>query len=1358
MRAAIRVSKTFGHSADTSRQASILAVLVVQFVAIAALLTAPFWALNWWQQPFIGGLFSPKLSLMAAEPTRSGTWALLDQNVPFGAHLQSLDGQAIGNTHQLQQVLAHYRVGQKVTLAILSPSGEQLEVEVPLAQFPLEDGVIYFILPYATGLIFLLASLYIFRMQWEREAGIAYALFSATAGLSIGGVFDLFTTQHLVAVWYLAVALSCGALIQLGMVFPDPLSFFDRFPFLRWVGYILALLVGGLNALVFAGFAPDVFTTLRTLLLHILIGVSILFFIGVIYLHYHQTTSPVVADQTRLMIGGMAIAFVPLGIWQVFSAFNHSLPFTPLVFLTMGVLPISSAYALIRYRSLNVDESIMRAALYGLMALLVTVGYGLIVAGVSFFLGAGLQVTNPFLLGFMVFLLVVGFNPLRERLQKLVDRVFLRGRTTYQERIQTFSKALTEAFDLSACVTLLRRTIQEGLDPTTLHIFVMDPSTEYYLAAPDENGQPTTDVRFSAKSPIGNLLARRREALFMGEMRTIPMALQAESARLAMLNCALFLPLPGRKALAGWVAVGRLRSGEPFTRRDLAFLEALGDQAALAIERAQVVFDLERRVQEMNVLTRVVQGTSFTIAFDDVLELIYAQTNQVIPTQDFHVTLFDQSIQSLRLIFALEDDERQFGKENQPLAPDTGLEWAVIQSQGALLAEDYLNICRQRNLTPSEKGVYAWLGVPLNSGAETIGTMSLASRDPSETFTEEQRSLLQAIADQAAGAIVKARLLQEAEQRAYQLATLNEIGQSLTSTLELKPLLNQILTSATHILDCEAGSLFLVDEQTGELVFEVVIGPVADDLLGKRLPPGKGMVGRAVETRSSIIANDVRRTKEWFDETDEQTGFKTQDLLVAPMILKEQVIGVIEVVNKRNSQPFDVNDQELLITFTSQATIAIENARLYTLTDQALAARVEELSVMQRIDRELNASLDITRALSITLEWAMRQSGADAGLVGMMTEQGVRVMSARGNSFYEDSLTEEEGANESQAKQALVLTDDFPALSVSLQSGMPEYVQLDPPSGDSDLHSGRILADAQYQLAVPIRRDIEVIGVIMLESNSPEPFSDEIIQFLSRLSDHAAIAIANARLYGEVESANLAKSKFVSFVAHELKNPMASIKGYNELIAKGMAGPVNEMQASFLNTIRSNVDRMNTIVSDLNDLTKIQVGSLHLEYQSVAVQDTVEDVVRSLRSQIEEKEQALKLELPEDLPRVWADPNRLAQVLTNLVSNAYKYTGKGSTITLGADKLDDDTGLPGGLQVVHIWVQDSGIGIPIEDQEKIFQQYFRTEISKESASGTGLGLSISKSLVEMQGGKIWFESELNQGSTFHFTVPVAESA
>ena len=214
----------------------------------------------------------------------------------------------------------------------------------------------------------------------------------------------------------------------------------------------------------------------------------------------------------------------------------------------------------------------------------------------------------------------------------------------------------------------------------------------------------------------------------------------------------------------------------------------------------------------------------------------------------------------------------------------------------------------------------------------------------------------------------------------------------MTSTLEINPLLNNILKSATMILNCAAGSLFLVDVQTGELIFEVVIGPVAADLVGKRLPPGTGVVGEAVESRQAIIANDAKRRKDWFEKTDEQTGFSTQDLLVVPMMVKDRVIGVIEVINKNDGSPFNQADQELLTTFASQATIAIENARLYTMTDQALAARVEELSVMQRIDRELNASLDVGRAMRITLEWAMRQSRANAGLVGIVEDEGIRIM------------------------------------------------------------------------------------------------------------------------------------------------------------------------------------------------------------------------------------------------------------------------------------------------------------------------------------------------------------------------------
>jgi GAF domain-containing protein len=202
---------------------------------------------------------------------------------------------------------------------------------------------------------------------------------------------------------------------------------------------------------------------------------------------------------------------------------------------------------------------------------------------------------------------------------------------------------------------------------------------------------------------------------------------------------------------------------------------------------------------------------------------------------------------------------------------------------------------------------------------------------------------------------------------------LNDVTRQLSSTLETEPLFQLILQSAVNILNCEAGSLLLVDENTDELVFRSVVSPVASDLLGKRMPADRGVAGKAVLTGQPVIVNDVSKYPDWFSKPDQQTGFSTRTLLAVPMVIKDRVIGVLEVINKKDGTFFSKDDQELLQAFAPQATVAMENARLYTMTDQALAARVEELSVMQRIDRELNTSLETTTAMRITLEWAIRK-------------------------------------------------------------------------------------------------------------------------------------------------------------------------------------------------------------------------------------------------------------------------------------------------------------------------------------------------------------------------------------------------
>ncbi|MBI3160905.1 MAG: GAF domain-containing protein, partial [Chloroflexi bacterium] len=614
--------------------------------------------------------------------------------------------------------------------------------------------------------------------------------------------------------------------------------------------------------------------------------------------------------------------------------------------------------------------------------------------------------------------------------------------------------------------------------------------------------------------------------------------------------------------------------------------------------------------------------------------------------------------------------------------------------------------------------------------------LSVGSREGATIYTRGQLELLQAIADQTAGAIVKARLLEESQQRAHQLSTLNEITRQLTSTLELGPLLQNILENAVGILNCEAGSLFLVDEQTKELVFKVTVGPVAANLVGQRLPPGTGIVGRAVQTRAPVIENEENNAVSRFKGVDQQTGFVSRSLMAVPLQVKDNVTGVIEVINRRDGLPFVVDDQELLTAFAGQAAVAIENARLYTLTDQELAARVEELSVMQRIDRELNASLEMDRAMRITLDWALRQSGAEAGLIGMLEDEKLRVMAHQGFDDRMANLPDQ------------LMKVELPAMLQSVDTGQPQMLSV-------AASNKKLLLNAHTQMVVPIRRETAVIGLLHLESTSD---SQVDLDFLTRLTDHAAIAISNAQLYGEVQRANVAKSDFVAFVAHELKNPMTSIKGYTELMSGGAVGAITEMQSNFLQTIRSNVERMSTLVSDLNDNSKIEAGRLRLEYKATEIASLVDDAVRSLKRQVEDKKQTLEVVLPESkLPLMWADRGRVIQVLVNLISNSYKYTPEGGHIEVGAEESANHWDSAGAPQVIHIWVKDNGLGMTAEDQQKMFQKFFRSDDPEAVKSpGTGLGLNITKSLIEMQGGKIWFESEFRKGTTFHITVPVAE--
>lgn len=576
------------------------------------------------------------------------------------------------------------------------------------------------------------------------------------------------------------------------------------------------------------------------------------------------------------------------------------------------------------------------------------------------------------------------------------------------------------------------------------------------------------------------------------------------------------------------------------------------------------------------------------------------------------------------------------------------------------------------------------------------------------------------------------------------LAMLNQMSLSLSSSLEFEPLLQRILLSALELLGGQAGILFLNDQQTETMVVAAASGFLKGELGAPSFPADTCLAGRIARQGLPLLANQIGLSWQQIDPIfPASVAERIGQILAVPMRYQQQVVGVIEVVNKIDGTEFDLADQELLLTYSYQAATALENARLYSMTDQALTEHIEELSLMQRIDRELNASLEIELALEKTLAWAMRYSHAEAGFAAVIKHLHVDGVVCT-NMILAGSTLPNTGEGE---------------LALHFDS-YPEILSAIKPSPHVEAFASPICSllknVAGSRVVAPLFRNGQPLGLIVLESQSTAGFSKAIVEFLQRLCDHAVIALANALLYQEVRNANLAKGKFVSFVAHEMKNPMASIKGYADILASGMPGPVNAMQVEFLSTIKANVDRMDKIISDLNDQTKILAGNLRLELKKVSLHQIVDEVVRSLDPLIQAKDQRLSYQIPSEIPAVLADPYRLNQILTNLVSNAIKYSFPGSELCIGADKAAEPDADPA-RNFLHVWVQDSGIGIPPQDQAKIFQQYFRTDAARELAGGTGLGLNISKSLIEMQGGEIWFESQPGCGSVFHFTLPLADA-
>ncbi|HLV33641.1 MAG TPA: GAF domain-containing protein [Spirillospora sp.] len=563
--------------------------------------------------------------------------------------------------------------------------------------------------------------------------------------------------------------------------------------------------------------------------------------------------------------------------------------------------------------------------------------------------------------------------------------------------------------------------------------------------------------------------------------------------------------------------------------------------------------------------------------------------------------------------------------------------------------------------------------------------------------------------------LLKVQEDQRSRKKEGRFEALYNTSRLLGSSLDLQVVLDQIMDAIIQLTGAERGFLMLRDDDGG-LTVKVARNFDQQTLDSDNFRFSRTIVNQVLDTGDPVVTTNAAEDPR-FSQQASIVGQALRSIMATPLRVRGNIIGVAYVDNKIITGLFGEEDLAALDALMGQAAVALDNALLFAETDEALARRVEELRQLRRIDLLLNETLDADKAMQYTLEWACRLTNAAGGYMGLLEGD---PPAARPRCSY--------GAVENGSLPE-TLNDLYPAVAQAAETG----------------HS--ITADDNV-LIVPLQREHRAFGVVVLHPPGDQPFTEEQQDLIERIIARAAVAIENGRLYAAVRAADKAKSEFVGVVAHDLKTPMTSIGGYASLMLM-QKDNLEERQVQFLELIRNTVKRMEVLVSDLSDISRIESGHFFMNETQVSVPEIFQAVKDNTLPQLDARGHQFVEEVEPDLPDMWVDYYRLLQVLTNLVSNAYKYTPDGGTITLSARRAGDR---------IQFSVSDTGIGLSPEAIAKLGTKFWRAEDDfTRSQPGAGLGFAITRALVEQMGSHIEIDSEVGRGSTFTFSVAIHQS-
>ena len=590
------------------------------------------------------------------------------------------------------------------------------------------------------------------------------------------------------------------------------------------------------------------------------------------------------------------------------------------------------------------------------------------------------------------------------------------------------------------------------------------------------------------------------------------------------------------------------------------------------------------------------------------------------------------------------------------------------------------------------------------------------------------------------------------QQRNQELALLNRSGQAFNSTLDLNRVLVIVLEEVRHLLDVVASSIWLSDPETDELVCQQATGPNSHVVRGWRLPLGQGVVGWVAQNNVSLIVPDLHQDPRHFKGVDQQTGLALRAILSVPLQVKQKVIGVLQVVDAQVDR-FHEADLALIEPLATEAAIAIENARLFEQAQQEITRRVQAEAALKRRNEDLIAlnviattlsqPYDLPQALRAILDQILQALDVEAGWIQLCQETSKKTPLA---------LVAYRGLARAtaQAKPILQLARDLLGRVTPGEASIT--VTQDTHAAPLDLKTPR--GETLHTWAgFPLQSQEQTLGALYVARRAARALDPQETQLLTAIGNQLSVALENRRLTekaAEIEilhELNRLRSQLVANVSHELRTPLGLIKVFCTTLLREDIAFDDETRQEFLHDIEKETERLEQIVENLLDTSRMREGQLRLHKEPTDVTQLLRSLVSA--TQFQRIPHHLTLDLPAHPLIAHIDRKRVEQVLLNLLSNAIKYSPGGGSITVQGR---------GDPSQILIWIRDKGLGIPTQDLERVFERFYRIESeATQSISGVGLGLAVCRGIVEAHGGQIWVESKLGQGSTFYFTLPTGDT-